>query len=132
MLVADASVVVAGLTEATSRGAAAREVLRRAESLHAPQLIDLEVVSAVRRLLSGQVVSHDDAARAMADLPSMLIRRYEHGPFLGRVWSLRDNLMPYEPAYVALAEALEAPVVTTDARLAGAPGPRCGFRLLTD
>lgn len=132
MVVVDASVAVAALTEGASRGAAAREALRRAASLHAPHLIDLEVVSAIRRLARGGALAPQDAESAIADLPGLPIRRYEHTPFLARIWALRDNVTPYDAAYVSLAEALDAPIVTTDGRLAGAVGARCEFRLLTD
>lgn len=132
MVVVDSSVVVAALTEGASRGATAREALRRAESLHAPHLMDLEVVSAIRRLVRGKALLPEDAGSAITDLPGMPIRRYEHTPFLTRIWSSRDNVTSYDAAYVALAEALDATVVTTDGRLTRAAGARCGFRLLTD
>jgi predicted nucleic acid-binding protein len=56
--------------------------------------------------------------------------RHEHEPFLGRMWELRDNLPAYDAAYVALAETLDAPLVTLDARVASAPGHRARVELI--
>ncbi len=67
---------------------------------------------------------------AVADLSELLIRRYPHRALLPRIWELRHNLTPYDAAYAALAEVLGAPLLTADAKLAGAPGLRCEVELL--
>lgn len=91
-------------------------------SLHAPHLIDVEFVHALRRLVSTTRVPAARAAVVRTDFAGLTIVRYPHGLLLDRMWELRDNLTAYDAAFVALAEAIEAPLVTTDARLAAAPG----------
>lgn len=111
-------------------GEAARSRLTTDASHHAPELVDLEVVSVLRRLLRLGTIDQRRAAQAVEDLERHPLRRYSHEALLGRVWGLRDNLSPYDAAYVALAEVLEATLVTADAGLAGAPGPRCRIEVL--
>ena len=99
------------------------------ESLHAPHLLDVEVAHALRRyaIVAGDRASA--AGAAMEDLRRLRLRRYPHGPLLGRIWELRANLTAYDAAYVALAEALGAPLVTRDGRLARASGIRARIEL---
>ncbi len=125
-VVADASVVVEALTGGSHAAAAA--LLGR--TIHAPHLIDLEVVSALRRLVLIDAVEAATARLACAHLVALVDRRYGHELFLGRIWALRENLRPYDAAYVALAEMLAIPLLTTDARLAAAPGIECEIELL--
>lgn len=97
-------------------------MFERDETLHAPHLIDIEVAQGLRRYaLAGRIdPAHGRAAmEIMAGLP---LRRYPHDVLLPRVWELRSNLTAYDAAYVALAEALDAPLLTRDKRLAAAPG----------
>ena len=90
--------------------------------LHAPHLLDVEFLHALRRLVATGRVPADRAPVIRADFGSLRIVRYPHGLLLDRMWELRDNLTAYDATFVALSEALEAPLVTTDARLAAAPG----------
>jgi predicted nucleic acid-binding protein len=90
--------------------------------LHVPQLFDLEVAAALRRLVLRRATPSGAAAAALADLAELPVARYPHLPLLPRVWELRSNLTPYDAVYVALAEELDAPLLTTDLRLARAPG----------
>ncbi len=69
-------------------------------------------------------MSHERGAEALEDLASARISKYPHTPLVARIWELRGNLTAYDAAYVALAEVLDAPLVTTDGRLAQAPGHR--------
>lgn len=92
------------------------------ETLHAPHLLDLEVCGAVRRLALAQSLSRQRAEATILDLAALPITRYPHDWLLHRIWDLRANLTVYDAAYVALAEALQAPVLTLDRRLAAAPG----------
>jgi len=92
------------------------------ESLHAPHLLDVEVAHALRRLVRKGFIAPDRADEAIADLADLRIRRYPHLPLLPRMWELRHNLSAYDAAYVALAEALPARLVTCDRRLASASG----------
>jgi len=92
------------------------------ETLHAPHLIDLEVAQVLRRYASLGEVSAERGRQALADLADLPLSRYPHTVLLPRVWELRHNATAYDAAYLALAEALDAPLVTADARLASAPG----------
>jgi len=92
--------------------------LRRLESLHAPHLLDLEVVQVLRRYAASGALSGERALLALQDLSALDLERYPHEPLLGRIWQLRKKMSAYDAAYVALAEALDAPLLTFDARLA--------------
>ncbi|MGY1777113.1 type II toxin-antitoxin system VapC family toxin [Geodermatophilus sp. SYSU D00804] len=124
MIVVDASTVVAALLDAGSGGQAARDALLGDEP-HAPHLLDVEVLSAVRRhALSGRL--SDAAARGAVDAVRELpVVRHGHDPLLDRALELRHAVTAYDGVYVALAEILGAGLVTGDRRLARAPGLRC-------
>jgi predicted nucleic acid-binding protein len=89
--------------------------------VHTPHLLDVEVLNAIRNLLSRGEIRAERARGALQDLAVLDIARYPHVPLLQAIWQLRPNLSAYDAAYVALAELLGARVVTTDARLARAP-----------
>lgn len=131
MIVVDAGVLVAALTSGGPVGRSVRALLRPGP-LYAPELVDLEVLSALRRLVATGVIDRRRADEAVADLAALPLRRAPHGPFVTRCWELRENLTPYDAAYVALAEALMCPLLTVDRRLAGAPGPRCEIRVVSE
>lgn len=98
--------------------------------LHAPHLVDVEVAQAIRRyVLSGQL-SEERGRVALQGLADLDLERHPHRLFLPRIWALRENLTAYDAAYVALAEVLDAPLVTSDRRLAKAPGTRAKIELL--
>lgn len=129
MLVLDASALATALTDDGTDGELARSRLR-GEVLAAPELIDLEVASVLRRLvLSGQLSVHR-GEQALADLMAVPVQRAPHLPLLARCWSLRDNLSVYDASYVALAESLGGVLLTADARLSRAPGLRCTVEVL--
>ncbi|MBA3528681.1 MAG: type II toxin-antitoxin system VapC family toxin [Propionibacteriaceae bacterium] len=129
MLVVDASVLATALADDGRDGDLARRRLL-GEPLAAPQLIDLEVVSVLRRLtLAGQLPERRSAL-ALADLVDLPVRRAPHTPLLKRCWELRANVTAYDAAYVALAEMLDAVLVTTDERLARASGLHCTIEVL--
>ncbi|HLB04659.1 MAG TPA: type II toxin-antitoxin system VapC family toxin [Gaiellaceae bacterium] len=90
--------------------------------VHVPHLVDLEVAQVLGRLVRAGRLSLDRASDALRDYVDLTLVRYPHEPFLDRIWELRPNLTAYDAAFVALSEALDAPLVTTDARLAGVPG----------
>jgi predicted nucleic acid-binding protein len=129
VLVVDASVLAVALADDGADGDAARARLR-GESLVAPELLDLEVVSVLR----GQMISGSlDARRAdlaLDDLSAIPLKRAPHLPLLQRCWELRENLTTYDASYVALAEALDVVLLTGDRRLARAPGARCQIEVL--
>jgi predicted nucleic acid-binding protein len=89
-----------------------------------PTLADVEVTQGLRRLVRTGEVSPDHTADALADLAGLDLHRHTHLDLLMRAWKLRDNLTTYDAMYVALAEALDAPIVTCDTPLARAPGHR--------
>jgi len=91
------------------------------ESLHAPHLIDLEVAQALRRLVLFGEFAEARASEALTDLAERRIHRHPHDPLLAHIWQMRANRTAYDAAYVALAEALGAPVITLDARMARTP-----------
>lgn len=124
MIVVDASVIVTGLADDGPDGDRIRTRLR-GERLAAPHVIDLEVGSAWRRLVAAGALDERRAQLALADLDSLRLERSPHAPLLARCWNLRDNLTIYDAAYVALAEFMDVPMLTGDARLAAAPGIRC-------
>jgi predicted nucleic acid-binding protein len=97
--------------------------------LHAPHLLDVELLHALRRLVRGGVLSRDRAAEARDDFAQLAIVRYGHLALADRIWALRDNLTAYDATFVALAELLDLPLVTCDARLAHAPGHQAAIEL---
>ena len=129
MLVVDASVLAVALADDGKDGDAARARLRT-ETLAAPELIDLEVASVIRRQHRAGLVDNRRASLALADLAALPMQRASHLSLLPRCWELRDNLTTYDAAYVALAEALDATLLTGDRRLAAAAGPTCRIELL--
>jgi predicted nucleic acid-binding protein len=129
VIVVDASVLATALGDDGPDGDRARARLR-GERLSAPELVDLEVASVLRRQVQGGEVDIRRAALALADLAALPLRRAPHRPLLARCWELRDNLTVYDASYVALAEALDVTLLTGDGRLARAPGPRCRIEML--
>jgi predicted nucleic acid-binding protein len=122
LIVLDASAAVE-LLLASGRGRRVGARVAAPElSLHAPHLIDLEVAQAIRRYAAAGVIEAERGRMALHTLELLRIERYAHDDLLQRIWSLRHNLTAYDAAYVALAEALRAPLLTCDGALAGAPG----------
>lgn len=124
MIVVDASVLATALADDGDDGRRCRGRLS-GESLAAPEIIDLEVCSVLRKLvLRGELTSRR-AGAAVRDLADLPLRRVGHQSLIGRVWELRRNLTSYDASYIALAETLSVPLLTGDARMASAPGIRC-------
>ncbi len=129
MVVLDASAAAVALIRDDPTGDRVRARLVT-ESLFAPDLLDVEVLSTCRRIVRSGLLDVRRAEQALADLDALHLIRTPHRLLVPRIWELRDNLSAYDAAYVALAEALDAPLVTTDARLARAPGIRCDVEVL--
>lgn len=128
VLVVDASVLVVGLLDDGPAGRSVRARLR-GEQLVAPSHSDLEVISAWRGLARSGRIRPERLQEAVADLQDLPVRRIAPTALLARCWELRDNVTPYDAAYVVLAEVLEATLLTADARLARASGPRCAVEV---
>ncbi len=129
MIVVDASVIAVALADDGNDGEHCRARLK-GERLAAPALIDLEVLSVLRGLVRAGRVDAPRAQAAVDDLASLPIGRAGHPALLPRCWELRENLTPYDAAYVALAEILETTLVTGDRRLSRATDPRCPIEVI--
>lgn len=129
MIVVDASVLAPALADDGADGDRVRERLR-GERLAAPELIDLEVVSTIRRAARAGGLDDRRSSQALTDLAALPLRRIPHLPLLSRAWQLRDNLTAYDAAYVALAEALDALLLTADGPMGRASGVRCEVEVL--
>ena len=102
----------------------------RTQRIAAPDLMRIEVLSFIRRRSTRAGLERIDAVAALRDLLDLPILVYPTAPLLDRVWDLRDNLTPYDACYVALAEALDCPLLTADQRLSRAPGIGCEVELI--
>jgi predicted nucleic acid-binding protein len=130
VIVVDASVLAPAIADDGADGERARERLRE-EQLSAPELVDLEVVSTMRRAARAGRLDERRSAQALADLAALPLRRVPHLPLVPRVWELRDNLSAYDATYVALAEALDVLLLTADGPLERAAGVRCEIEVLS-
>jgi predicted nucleic acid-binding protein len=120
VIVVDASAITEFVLQTDLGRRVESRLFQDAAELHAPHLLDVEVVQALRRLVRTGDVTSARAEEALDDLAILAIRRHSHLDLLGRVWELRDNLTAYDAIYVVLAEATDAVLVTCDARLGGA------------
>jgi predicted nucleic acid-binding protein len=118
LIVVDASAILEVLLNTPAAERVSARLLDRRETLHAPHLLDLEVVQVLRRYEAAGDLSAERAALALEDLAAFPLRRYPHDMLVGRIWELRKNVTAYDAAYLALAEALGATLVTRDVRLA--------------
>lgn len=130
MIVLDASLAVELLLQTPRVVPLTETLLAAQEDLHAPHLIDVEVLQVLRRLNALSELSNRRAAEATRDLADLPLVRHPHELLLDRAWELRDNLTIYDGVYVALAELLDAPLWTLDQRLAGAPGLRAEVKVI--
>jgi len=124
--VIDASACVAALTDLGANGRWAEAILSGSPVV-APQLLLVESANVLRRMAGSGKLSDEGSSAAYQGLMSLPIDLYPFEPLSDRVWALRHNLTSYDAWYVALAEALDAPLATLDKRLINATGPRCGF-----
>lgn len=126
--VLDASVAITALTQSASPAA---DLLSAGDAIfQVPSIFDAEVLSALRGLVRGRKFDQTAATNLIVDLMVLPVDRWHMSPLLPRMWELRDNLTPYDAAYVALAELTGATLVTGDERIATAPGPRCDIQII--
>ena len=117
MIVLDASVVVELLTNGVLADALRQDLANRDDTFIVPHLLDIEVVSAIRRLAAGRRIDSYRSEQLLADLAMLPAERYAHTPLLGRSWELRHAFTAYDAAYIALAEATNSVLYTSDAKL---------------
>ena len=130
MIVLDASAAIELLLGTPIGGRVATRIVDPSESLHAPHLLDLEVAQVLRRREAAGALSPRRGREALLDLADLDLNRYAHDVFLPRIWNLRRNVTAYDAAYLTLAEALDAPLLTCDIRLAQAPGHRARVEVM--
>ena len=131
MLLVDSSAVLAALV-ASEPPAGLLERLADDGDLHAPHLIDTEILHALHRMTISGRLSEERAADARTDFAELALTRYPHRPLSDRIWELRHNVTAYDASFVALAETLDAPLVTCDARLAAAPAHHAQVELFAN
>ncbi len=129
MIVLDASAAVELLLGTASGRAIAARIAPRSQTLNAPHLIDIEVAHALRRYVQLGQLTTARARQALDDFCGLDVERFAHEPLLPRIWALRSNASAYDAAYLALAEALSASVVTHDAKLSTIPGVRAAVEV---
>lgn len=125
-LVVDASVVVAALADSGPTGSWAEAQILRGP-LVAPHLLPAEVANILRKTSIGRGLTTEVATQAYSDFLALPIELVPYALFADRIWELKHTVSAYDAWYVALAESLDAPLATLDARLARSPGPRCEF-----
>jgi predicted nucleic acid-binding protein len=130
VIVLDASAVVELVLDTSVGRRVAMLLEDPALGVHVPHLVDVEVASALRRIVREGGIDADEAQTALDDLRALDLQRHSHEPLLDRVWALRDNVSAYDATYVSLAEALNAPLITCDAKLARASAINARIQLV--
>ena len=130
MIVLDASAVVELLLVTAAGRKLAERIRPSSISLNAPHLVDVEVTQAVRKYVLAGAISGERGRLALRHLAELDLERYSHTPLLPRIWALRENLTAYDATYVALAEVLQATLLTSDQRIASAPGIQAAVELV--
>ncbi len=130
MIVVDASALLEVLLRTPTAKTIETRLFASNQTLHAPHLIDIEVAQVIRRYAANGDIDGDRGEAALTDLADFPLQRYPHAVLLRRVWELRHNLTAYDAAYVALAEALDAVLLTRDKRLSTAAGHHARIELV--
>lgn len=130
MIVVDASALLEVLLQTPAARPIERRLFEPSQALHAPHLLDVEVAQVVRRYAANGEIDAERGRMALADLADFPLHRHPHDFLLLRVWHLRNNFTAYDAMYVALAEALDAPLLTRDKRLAASPGHHAHIELV--
>jgi predicted nucleic acid-binding protein len=130
MIVVDASAVLEVLLRTADAKKVEGRLFDHRETLHAPHLLDVEVAQVIRRYAAKGEINGKRGGEALDDLAVFPLNRYPHDWLLPRVWQLRNNLSAYDAVYISLAEALDAPLLTRDSRLAAAAGHHAKVELV--
>ena len=130
MIVLDASAAIEWLLQTSAGARVEARIFVGPATMHVPDLLDVEVAQGLRRAASRRVVTAERAEEALLVLADLACIRHAHDDLLWRIWELRHNLTAYDAAYVALAEALDAPLVTCDAKIASARGHRARIEVI--
>jgi len=130
VIVLDASAVIEWLMQSPAGVRIDKRIFSRVLSLHVPHLLDVEVAQVLRRYVREKVMSEQRGQQALEDLIDLPLNRYPHDFLLPRVWELRATLTAYDAVYVALAEVLDAPLLTCDSKIASASGHYANIELV--
>ncbi len=130
MMVVGASALLESLLRTSAAKVVQDRLFAPHQTLHAPHLLDVEIAQVIRRYAAAGDIDSQRGRMVFADLADFPLRRYSHDFLLPRIWDLRNNLTAYDAAYVALAEALDAPLLTRDRRLAAAVGHHAQIELV--
>ncbi len=122
MIVLDASAAIEWLFQTPAGIKIDSRMFSTSETLHAPHLLDIEVAQVLRRHVRSKNITAQRGEEALEDLGDMPLRRYPHDLLMPRIWELRATLTAYDAVYVALAEVLDAPLLTCDGKIAAASG----------
>jgi len=122
VIVLDASAAIEWLLQSPVGIKIGDRIFSPSESLHAPHLLDVEVAQVLRRYVREKTMTPQRGQEALDDFGDLPLRRYPHDFLLPRIWELRARLTAYDAAYVALAELLDAPLLTRDGKIASAAG----------
>jgi predicted nucleic acid-binding protein len=130
VIVVDASALLEALLRTPAAAAVEKRLFEPSQTLHVPHLLDVEIAQVIRRYAASREIDAERGRAALADLADFPLQRYPHDFLLPRVWDLRNNLTAYDAMYIALAELLDAPLLTRDKRLATAPGHHARIELV--
>ena len=130
MIVVDASALIEVLLRTSAADAVEGQLFAAGQTLHAPHLLDIEVAQVIRRYAAKGEIDGERGREALDDLADLRIQRYPHDFLLPRVWALRNNVTAYDAVYIALAEGLDAVLLTRDRRLAAAAGHHARVELV--
>lgn len=122
MIVLDASAAIEWLLRTQTGIKIDKRIFSPQVPLHAPHLLDVEVAQVLRRYVRDKTITAQRGQEALEDLGDLPVNRYPHDFLIPRVWELRATLTAYDAIYVALAELLDAPLLTCDGRIASTPG----------
>jgi predicted nucleic acid-binding protein len=130
VIVLDASAAIEWLLQTSLGSKVDRRLFSLPDSLHAPHLLDVEIAQVLQRYVRDRIIPVSRGAEALEDLNDLPLHRYPHDVLMPRVWELRAVLTAYDAVYVALAELLDAPLLTCDRKIALASGHRAAVEVI--